>query len=99
MPKRLPLTNGPASQGKQRELDTTARHATTQAAVVCLAGVVGVIAVIGAINRFAPALRDRVLPPWPAAAALAAAAVVGLLLQAMAAAGILTLVAGAVGAY
>lgn len=81
---RLPDFGALASQGKHRELDMTARHATTQAAVVCLAGVVGVIAVIGAIHQFVPALRDRVLPPWPAAAALAAAAFVGLLLQAMA---------------
>lgn len=80
---RLPDFGALAAQERHAELDAAARAATLQAAAVCLVGAIGVVVAIEALHRFVPALSNRFLPIWPAAA-LAGAALVGLLLQAMA---------------
>jgi hypothetical protein len=80
---RFPDFGGLAATGRHRELDAAARDATLHAVAVCVVGAVSVIGGIEVLGRFAPQLRDRILPLWPAAA-LAAAASVGLLIQAMA---------------
>jgi hypothetical protein len=81
---RLPDFGALVSRGRHTELDSWARCATTQAALVCMAGVAAVICAVYALGRFMPSLGERILPLVPAAA-LGAAAVISLLLQAMAA--------------
>jgi hypothetical protein len=81
---RLPDFGALAARGSHTELDATAKKATAQAVVVCLAGIIAVLCAIAAVDLLMPALRDRILGLLPATA-LAAAALISLLLQAMAA--------------
>jgi len=80
---RFPDFGALAARGSHTELDATAKRATAQAVVVCFAGAIAVLCAIEAAELFMPAMGDRLLRLLPASA-LAAAALVGLLLQAMA---------------
>ncbi len=80
---RFPDFGALAARGSHAELDATAKKATGQAIVVCLAGIIAVLCAIATVDLLMPALHDRILPLLPASA-LAAAALIGLLLQAMA---------------